>query len=89
MEEITCGKTFVCINNTISITEKLNDLPSTVQSRGLPAMAPIHRIPRDRKRFTYLSYYPKENKPTNNFPLGNEKPERRFSSNIQILPSKI
>jgi hypothetical protein len=89
MEEITYGKTFVCINNTISITEKLNTLPSTVQSRGLPAMAPIHRIPKDRKRFTYLSYYPKENKPTNNFPLVVEKHACRFSSNFQRLPRKI
>jgi hypothetical protein len=52
-------------------------------------MVPIHRIPKDRIRFTYLSYYPKENKPTNNFLLGVLKFERRFSTNIQRLPRKI
>jgi hypothetical protein len=95
MERVTCDKIISCINNSISITEKLIELPSPVQSRGLPVMAPIYRIPKDRKRFTYLSYYPKmEDKPTNNYPLGVEKTTRRFSSNIiqtnsSSLPCKI
>lgn len=89
MEEITCGKTFAYLNNSISNTEKSSKLPSMVQSRGLPAMAPVYRIPKDKKRFTYLSYYPNENKPTNSYSLGVEKPTRRFSSNIQRLPRKI
>lgn len=80
MEEITSGETFESITNPVAITEKLNMLPSTAQSRGLPAMAPVYRIPKDRKPFTYLSFYPytKENKHKQSFPLSIEKPTRKI-----------
>lgn len=74
METISGDETLEIIDNSNSIAGKLKMLPSKAQSRGLPAMAPVYRVRQDRKRFTYLSYYPEEKK--RSFPVNIENPPR-------------
>lgn len=84
------GNTIESINNSNSVAEKLRILRSTAQSRGLPSMAPVYRMPLVRKRFNYLSYYPEEKKPSSIFPgLNIERSTPRFPSNIERPPCKI